>query len=54
MLLYIYTHIEVKRLKGNRVNREGYRGREDENAAYSPPDIKATILTIKSLQVKRK
>ena len=36
----IYTHREVKRLKGSRVNREGYRGREaiDENAAYSPPD----------------
>ena len=35
----IYTHIEIKRLKGSRVNREGYRGTEaDENAAYSPPD----------------
>ena len=42
-ILYIYTHTEVKRLKGSRVNREGYRGREakkilDENTAYDPPD----------------
>ena len=54
--MYIYTHTKVKRLKGSRVNREGYRRREVlyENVAYGPPVIKATILTMKSLQVKRK
>ena len=55
--VYLYTHRseEAKRKQSEQRRLQRKRSQKilDENAMYGPPD-KATILTMKSLQVKRK